>query len=106
MFFSQEVYHDILRQIPSYGRVIFVYFKGTAKLLRTRIQNRQSHCMHTLMLQSQSHTLEEPKEAEERVIIASIIPKPDTDAKNIVATAVEGGYLPAPSNILCVDTSC
>jgi gluconokinase len=96
----KKVYRDILREVPSdIGKVIFVYLKGTQELLLQRIQGRQGHFMPASMLQSQLDTLEEPKESEEEVIIASIIPTPDAEAKIIIAEAVERGFLPASANI-------
>jgi gluconokinase len=96
----KKVYRDILREVPSdVGNVVFVYLKGTEELLLKRISGRQGHFMPASMLQSQLETLEEPKENEEAVIIASIIPTPDVEAKKIVATAVEKGYLPKSANL-------
>lgn len=96
----KKVYRDILREVPSdIGKVIFVYLKGDKELLLQRIQGRQGHFMPASMLQSQLNTLEEPKESEELVIIASIVPTPDVEAKIIIAEAVERGLLPASANI-------
>ncbi|KAG1076696.1 hypothetical protein G6F42_025349 [Rhizopus arrhizus] len=90
------VYRDILREVPAeLGTVIFVYLKGTHELLLQRIQGRVGHFMPPSMLQSQLDTLEEPDEKNEKVIIASIIPLPDVEAKIIVEEAVKRGYLPS-----------
>ncbi|KAL0135929.1 P-loop containing nucleoside triphosphate hydrolase protein [Mucor lusitanicus] len=92
----KKVYRDILRQVPAeLGTVIFVYLKGTHELLLQRIQGRVGHFMPPSMLQSQLDTLEEPDETQEKVIIASIIPLPDVEAKIIVEEAVKRGYLPS-----------
>lgn len=92
----KKVYRDILREVPSdLGKVIFVYLKGSQELLLQRIQGRQGHFMPASMLQSQLDTLEEPKENEETVIIASIIPTPDDEARIIVDEAVERSFLPS-----------
>lgn len=90
------MYRDILRQVPTdIGTVVFVYLKGSKELLLKRIQSRQGHFMPASMLQSQLDILEEPKEEEEAVIIADIIPTPDIEAKHIIRAAIEKGYLPA-----------
>lgn len=92
----KKVYRDILREVPAeLGTVIFVYLKGTHELLLQRIQGRVGHFMPPSMLQSQLDTLEEPEEKNEKVIIASIIPLPDAEAKIIVEEAVKKGYLPS-----------
>ncbi|KAI9357086.1 shikimate kinase [Pilaira anomala] len=92
----KKVYRDILREVPEeMGKVIFVYLKGEQELLLKRIQGRQGHFMPPTMLQSQLDILEEPKEEEEAVIIADIVPTPDIEAKHIIRMAVEKGYLPA-----------
>ncbi|KAI8048262.1 shikimate kinase [Thamnidium elegans] len=92
----KKVYRDILRQVPTdIGTVVFVYLKGSQELLLKRIQSRQGHFMPASMLQSQLDILEEPKEEEEAVIIADIIPTPDIEAEHIICAAVERGYLPA-----------
>ncbi|GAA5805366.1 shikimate kinase [Helicostylum pulchrum] len=92
----KKVYRDILRQVPTdIGTVVFVYLKGSKELLLKRIQSRQGHFMPASMLQSQLDILEEPKEEEEAVIIADIIPTPDIEAKHIIRAAIEKGYLPA-----------
>ncbi|CAO3660528.1 unnamed protein product [Rhizopus stolonifer] len=93
---KRKVYRDILRKVPEeLGTVIFVYLKGSQKLLLDRIQNRKGHFMAAEMLQSQLNTLEEPDEKTERVIVASIVPTPPEEAKHIIAAAVEKGFLPA-----------
>lgn len=92
----KKVYRDILREVPAeLGTVIFVYLKGTHELLLQRIQGRVGHFMPPSMLQSQLDTLEEPDEKNEKVIIASIIPLPDVEAKIIVEEAAKRGYLPS-----------
>ncbi|KAG2202595.1 hypothetical protein INT46_011668 [Mucor plumbeus] len=92
----KKVYRDILREVPAeLGTVIFVYLKGTRELLLQRIQGRVGHFMPPSMLQSQLDTLEEPKEENEKVIIASIIPLPDVEAKIIIEEAIKKGYLPS-----------
>lgn len=92
----RKVYRDILRKVPEeLGTVIFVYLKGSQKLLLDRIQNRKGHFMAAEMLQSQLNTLEEPDEKTERVIVASIVPTPPEEAKHIISAAVEKGFLPA-----------
>lgn len=92
----KKVYRDILREVPSeLGTVIFVYLKGTQELLLQRIQGRQGHFMPASMLQSQLDTLEEPDEKTETVIVASIVPTPDVEAKHIIQAAVERKFLPS-----------
>lgn len=96
----KKVYRDVLREVPSdLGKIIFVYLKGTKELLLQRIQGRQGHFMPASMLQSQLDTLEEPKEDEETVIIASIIPTPDEEAKIVIEEAVERGFLPSSAHV-------
>ncbi|KAI9280701.1 shikimate kinase [Sporodiniella umbellata] len=91
----KKVYRDILRDIPpALGRVIFVYLQGSPELLLERIQNRKGHFMAAAMLQSQLNTLEEPDEKTETVIVASIVPSPQEEAKHIIDVAIERGYLP------------
>ncbi|KAI7900838.1 shikimate kinase [Cokeromyces recurvatus] len=91
----KKVYRDILREVPSeLGTVIFVYLKGSPELLLQRIQARTGHFMPASMLKSQLDTLEEPDEKTENVIVASIVPLPHEEAKNIIAVAVERGALP------------
>ncbi|KAI8645550.1 shikimate kinase [Parasitella parasitica] len=92
----KKVYRDIFREVPAeLGTVIFVYLKGTHELLLQRIQGRVDHFMPPSMLQSQLDTLEEPNEKVEKVIVASIIPPPIVEAKNIIEVAVKLGYLPS-----------
>lgn len=92
----KKVYRDILREVPAeLGNVIFVYLKGTRELLLQRIQGRVGHFMPPSMLQSQLDTLEEPNEENEKVIIASIIPLPDVEAKIIIEEAIKKAYLPS-----------
>jgi gluconokinase len=43
--------------------VIWIYLKGSAKLLRTRLQHRTNHFMKANMLASQFEALEEPSDA-------------------------------------------
>jgi gluconokinase len=90
----KRVYRDILRDIPAHlGLVTFVYLKGTHELLLKRIQSRTGHFMPHSMLQSQLDTLEEPNEKTENVIIATIVPPPDVEARNIVEVATKRGLL-------------
>ncbi|KAI8883679.1 shikimate kinase [Backusella circina FSU 941] len=91
----KKVYRDILRDIPVIlGLVTFVYLKGTHELLLKRIQSRTGHFMPPSMLQSQLDTLEEPDEKTENVIIATIVPPPDVEARDIVEVATKRGLLP------------
>jgi gluconokinase len=90
----KRVYRDILRDIPVYlGLVTFIYLKGTHELLLKRIQSRTGHFMPPSMLQSQLDTLEEPDEKIENVIIATIVPPPDVEARDIVEVATKRGLL-------------
>lgn len=92
----RKVYRDILREVPSdIGTVCFVYLKGTPELLLERIQNRKGHFMPPSMLKSQLDTLEEPDVKTENVIVASIVPTPDVEAKHILEAAIQKGLLPA-----------
>ena len=96
----KKFYRDILRDVPKdIANVIFVYMKGSQELLLQRIQGRQGHFMPASMLQSQLDVLEEPTEEEGAVITASIIPRPEVEAKNILAEAIKRGYLPSSINL-------
>ena len=58
--------------------VRFVYLRGTAELIRERLEARRGHYMNPKLLRSQFDTLEEPKDA----VYIDIAPEPS----EIVAT--------------------
>jgi gluconokinase len=45
------------------GDVRVVYLKGSRELLQTRLSERKGHFFHAELLESQLHTLEEPRDA-------------------------------------------
>jgi gluconokinase len=53
-------YRDELKVAPE---VKIVYLKGSASLLKTRLENRKGHYMKSNMLRSQLEALEEPTDA-------------------------------------------
>lgn len=58
----KQRYRDVLR--PDGDEAIqFVYLKGEAAMLRSRLQQRQDHFMQAEMLDSQLAILEEPEDA-------------------------------------------
>lgn len=52
---------------------VFVYLKGTAELIRSRMEKRKGHFMPSELLASQFKTLEEPRDA----IVVDIDQSPD-----------------------------
>jgi gluconokinase len=70
------------RRVLSEGIVItWVYLRGSAELLRSRLQHRQSHFMRVDMLASQLETLEEPSDA----LVVDISQPPGAIVEQIVA---------------------
>jgi gluconokinase len=61
--------------------VTWVYLKGSAELIRSRIQHRAHHFMKAGMLASQFDALEEPSDA----IVADIEQPPDAIVEQILA---------------------
>ena len=57
----KQMYRDILRS--GNPGTVFVHLKGDFNLIFNRMQERKSHYMHPVMLQSQYETLEEPANA-------------------------------------------
>ncbi|HEX3320005.1 MAG TPA: gluconokinase [Terriglobales bacterium] len=56
----KTAYRDELKVAPE---VKIVYLKGSASLLKVRLENRKGHYMKSNMLQSQLEALEEPTDA-------------------------------------------
>jgi gluconokinase len=68
----RQVYRDRLSEGLPHLR--FIYLKGSAELIRSRMASRENHFMPTSLLDSQFATLEEPRQA----IIADIsLPLPE-----------------------------
>lgn len=63
-------YRKILRH--DLKPVRFVYLKGTADLIRDRLESRKGHYMNPTLLSSQFNALEEPKDA----VYVDISPEP------------------------------
>ena len=57
----RQVYRDRLSEGLPYLR--FIYLKGSAELIRSRMASRENHFMPTSLLDSQFATLEEPRDA-------------------------------------------
>lgn len=62
-------------------QVTWIYLKGSAELIRSRLEHRTSHFMKAAMLPSQFSTLEEPAGA----IVADISQSPDVIVDHILA---------------------
>jgi len=75
----KQVYRTMLAQeLP----LTWIYLKGSADLIRSRLQHRTSHFMKATMLASQFDTLEEPSDA----IVADISQPPDVVVERILDT--------------------
>jgi gluconokinase len=72
-------YRDVLR--ADHDGVFFVYLKGDAALIRSRLAGRHGHYMPASLLDSQIATLEEPKDA----ITVVIDGRPADIARHILA---------------------
>lgn len=57
----RQTYRD--RLTPSDGGVTFVYMKGDAAVIGSRLAERSDHFFNPALLQSQFETLEEPRDA-------------------------------------------
>ena len=73
---------DTYRQVLGRGiRITWVYLKGDADLIRSRLDRRTNHFMSSALLASQFRELEEPSEA----IVADVSPPPDAIVSGILA---------------------
>jgi carbohydrate kinase (thermoresistant glucokinase family) len=77
----KRAYRDIL--IGNRPDVALVYLKGSRELIGARMAARKGHFMPTALLDSQFATLEEPG-ADERPIVVSIKPPPETIVDEVV----------------------
>jgi len=69
--------------------VTWVYLKGSADLIRSRLQHRAHHFMKANMLASQFDVLEEPSDA----IIVDIVQPPDAIVERILAGVSSSGAI-------------
>ena len=84
-------YRDILRQADP--RLIFVYLKGEAALIRARLARRQDHFMPAALLESQFQTLEEPA-PDEHALECSIALSPDAMVASILPRIADAASQP------------
>ena len=82
----KRAYSDIL--VGARPDVRLVYLKGAHDLIARRIATRHGHFMPPELLDSQFAALEEPR-ADERPIVASIVPHPREIVKDIVSRLEE-----------------
>lgn len=73
---KQQYREFLAKDIP----ITWVYLKGSAELVRSRMENRSSHFMKAGMLASQFDTLEEPSDA----IVVDISPTPSAIVSQIL----------------------
>jgi gluconokinase len=85
---KQEYREFIARDIP----ITWVYLKGSAELIRSRLKHRSSHFMKASMLASQFEVLEEPSEA----IVIDVSPPPRAIVEEILARLRKPGPIPEP----------
>jgi gluconokinase len=85
---KQEYREFIARDIP----ITWVYLKGSAELIRSRLKHRSSHFMKVSMLASQFEVLEEPSEA----IVIDVSPPPRAIVEEILARLRKVGPIPEP----------
>lgn len=73
---------EAYRQVLGRGiRISWVYLKGDADLIRSRLDRRTNHFMSSDLLASQFRDLEEPSEA----IVADVSPPPDAIVSQVLA---------------------
>ena len=73
---------ETYRQVLGHGiRITWVYLKGDADLIRSRLDRRTNHFMSSDLLASQFRELEEPSEA----VVADVSPPPDAIVSGILA---------------------
>jgi gluconokinase len=65
LFMACSALRQVYRERLSEGlpHLRFIYLKGSAELIRSRMASRENHFMPTSLLDSQFATLEEPQEA-------------------------------------------
>jgi gluconokinase len=85
---KQEYREFIARDVP----ITWVYLKGSAELIRSRLKHRSSHFMKAYMLASQFEVLEEPSDA----IVVDVSPPPSAIVEEILARLRKPGPIPAP----------
>ena len=83
----KRAYRDIL--VGARPDVRLVYLKGAHDLIARRVATRHGHFMPPELLDSQFAALEEPR-ADERPIVASIVPHPRGIVKDIVSNLKDG----------------
>ena len=85
---KQEYREFIARDIP----ITWVYLKGSAELIRSRLKHRSSHFMKVSMLASQFEVLEEPAGA----IVVDVSPPPSAIVEEILARLRKPGPILEP----------
>ena len=85
---KQEYREFIARDIP----ITWVYLKGSAELIRSRLKHRSSHFMKVSMLASQFEVLEEPSDA----IVVDVSPPPSAIVEEILARLQKTGPILEP----------
>lgn len=83
----KDTYRDVLSPKDD---VVFVYLKGDAKTIASRLKARKGHYMNPTLLTSQFATLEEPDNA----LVVDIVPPPATIADYIMARLGTRGLNP------------
>ena len=73
-------YREKLVSLSNENEVLFVYMKGSKKLISERLNKRHGHYMPADLLDSQLNTLEEPSNA----LRVSIRPSPQQIVRNIL----------------------
>ncbi|EKT53119.1 gluconokinase [Providencia sneebia] len=80
----KKSYRDKLRE--GNKNLYFIYLKGDAELIETRLKARKGHFFKPEMLLSQFQTLQEPTSAEPDVLVVDIRPSLDEVIENTCLT--------------------
>jgi len=90
----KRTYRTVLAQgLP----VTWIYLKGSADLIRSRLQHRARHFMKATMLASQFETLEEPEPTD--AIVVDISPLPDTIVEHILTALRGSAHVPTSTSL-------
>jgi len=71
--------------------ITWIYLRGSAELIRSRLQHRTSHFMKATMLASQFDTLEEPEPSD--AVVVDISQQPDTIVEHILSALRGSGHV-------------